>query len=198
MDRETLLALLDRYEVRHPDERGTVDRIRDLLRTRERAYHRDCFAPGHITTSAWIVSQETGAALFTHHRKLGRWLQLGGHTDGDTDVVASAIREAEEESGLSRFRALPWDAGPEILDVDVHVIPARGREPAHEHHDIRFLLEVSEKQPIAASEAESLAVRWFTPEEVGARFDEESILRMGRKAADWLARRPVSPRSVGD
>ncbi len=198
MDRAGLIDLLDRYESRFPDERPTADRIRDLLRSRERAYHRDCFDPGHITTSAWIVSQESGAALFTHHRKLGRWLQLGGHTDGETDVIASAIREAEEESGLSRFRALPRDGGPEILDIDVHVIPARGHEPAHEHHDVRFLLEVSEKQPISAQEAESLAVRWFTRDEIDLRFDEESVLRMGRKAAAWLARAPADPaRSEG-
>ena len=195
LDRTGLLALLDRYARRFPEEGDTVERIRDLLETRERAYHRDCFDPGHITTSAWIVSQESGAALFTHHRKLGRWLQLGGHTDGETDVVASALREAEEESGLVGFRVLPHLGGPEILDIDVHVIPARGDEPAHEHHDIRFLLDVSEKQPISAQEAESLDVRWFTSDEIAAGFDEESVLRMGRKAADWLGRSPVGPAS---
>ena len=193
MDREGLLELLDRYARRHPDEGATVDRIRALLETRDRAYHRDCFEPGHITSSAWIVSRESGSALLTHHRKLERWLQLGGHTDGETDVVASAIREAEEESGLARFAALPRGGPPEILDVDVHVIPARGDEPAHEHHDVRFLLEVSEKQPISAQVAESLDVRWFAPAEIAGRTDEESVLRMARKAAVWLARSPVGP-----
>ena len=139
------------------------------------------------------MSRESGAALFTHHRKLERWLQLGGHADGETDVLVSALREAEEESGLSGFHALPRLGGPEILDVDVHVIPARKDEPAHEHHDIRFLLEVSENQPIARAERESNEIRWFTPEEVVARFDEESILRMARKTADWGQRMPVGP-----
>jgi 8-oxo-dGTP pyrophosphatase MutT (NUDIX family) len=193
MDRAELLDLLDGYAVRHPDEGATVDRIRALLRERERAYHRDCFSPGHITASAWIVSRESGAALFTHHRKLGRWLQLGGHTDGSTDVLASAIREAEEESGLRGFRAMPIEERPAILDVDVHLIPARGSEPAHEHHDVRFLLEVSERQAIVRQEQESHAVRWLPPDEVKSRFDEESVLRMARKAAAWLARDPVGP-----
>ena len=96
---------------------------------------------------------------------------------------------------MAGFRALPLVGGPEILDVDVHEIPARNDEPAHEHHDIRFLLDVSEKQPISAQEAESLDVRWFTSDEITAGFDEESVLRMGRKAADWLGRSPVGPAS---
>lgn len=193
MDRDSLGRLLDRYEARHADERATTDRVRALLEARPDAYHRDCFEPGHITSSAWIVSRETGAALFTHHRKLGRWLQLGGHADGETDVLASALREAEEESGLRGFRPLPGEGMPEILDVDVHRIPARKNEPAHEHHDIRFLLEVSDDQPIAHQVEESKGVRWFAADEVASVFDEESILRMARKAADWLARRPVGP-----
>ncbi|MCR9097899.1 MAG: NUDIX hydrolase [bacterium] len=193
MDREALVGLLDRYEKRHPDERDTLDRIRALLGARDDAFERTCFEPGHITSSAWIVSRESGAALFTHHRKLERWLQLGGHADGETDVLASALREAEEESGLEGFRALPAIGGPEILDVDVHEIPARKHEPAHEHHDIRFLLEVSDAQPIVRADRESKEIRWFAPEEVAARFDEESILRMARKAAEWAARLPVGP-----
>ena len=199
MDRHALLESLDRYEGRHPDERATIDRIRTLLHDRERAYHRDCFDPGHITSSAWIVSRESGAFLLNHHRKLSRWLQLGGHTDGETDVLASALREAEEESGLRGFEALPGEARPpEILDVDVHEIPAFGSEPAHEHHDIRFLLQVSEDQPIVRHERESHAVRWFPVAEHAPRFTraplgEESLARMARKAHAWLGRDPVGP-----
>ncbi len=193
MDRSELLKLLDRYEERHPDEQATLTRVRKLLAERDRAFHRDCFMPGHITTSAWIVSRESGAALFTHHRKLERWLQLGGHADGETDVQASALREAEEESGLSGFVALPLTGGSEILDIDIHEIPARKDEPAHEHHDIRFLLEVSEAQAISRQVEESKEIRWFSAAEVEARFDEESLLRMARKAADWLSRSPVRP-----
>jgi len=193
MDRNDLVRLLGRYEDRHPDEVDTIDRIRGLLTDRERAFHRDCFAPGHITSSAWIVSQERGAVLLTHHRKLERWLQLGGHADGETDVLASALREAEEESGLRGFESVPVISGPEILDVDVHEIPAHGDEPAHQHHDIRFLLRVSDEQPIERQVAESKDVRWFPSEGITTRFREESLARMARKATLWLARDPAGP-----
>lgn len=193
MNRQDLLDLLEEYESRRPDETEPLARIRRLLAERERAFHRDCFEPGHITSSAWIVSRESGAALLTHHRKLERWLQLGGHADGETDVLASALREANEESGLQGFQALPLAGGPQILDIDVHVIPARKDEPAHEHHDIRFLLEVSEIQKIERQVEESKEVRWFTKAELMAQTDEESVLRMQRKAEKWLSRNPSGP-----
>ena len=193
MDRTELLRSLDRYEDRHPAEVGTVDRFRRLVAEHDRCFHRDCF-PGHITSSAWIVSRESGSILLTHHRKLERWLQLGGHADGDTDVLSSALREAAEESGLRDFVSLPQGEVGEILDLDIHEIPARGVEPAHLHHDIRFLLRVSEEQPIQRQETESKEIRWFPSDGIADWVDEESLLRMARKAAEWLARDPVGPR----
>ena len=172
-----------------------VGRIRHLLEHHERAFHRDC-VPGHITSSAWIVSRESRSVLLTHHRKLERWLQLGGHTDGEINVLSSALREAEEESGLVGFAPIPPRevASPfEIFDVDVHLIPARHDEPAHEHHDIRFLLEVSEDQEIEHQIVESKEVRWFPAEGIEAFLAEESLTRMARKATDWLSRTPPGP-----
>jgi 8-oxo-dGTP pyrophosphatase MutT (NUDIX family) len=192
MDRADLMQLLDRYRGRHPDEMATIDRVRTLLDDYERCFFRDCF-PGHITSSAWIVSRESRSVLLTHHRKLERWLQLGGHADGESDVLASALREAEEESGLRDFSAIPRTGACEILDIDVHDIPARASEPLHQHHDIRFLFEVSEAQVICHQENESKEVRWFSGDAIEARFDEESLLRMARKASRWLSRSPAGP-----
>ena len=117
--------------------------------------HPDCFLrscrEGHITGSAWILSADHRQALLTHHRKLDRWLQLGGHSDGESDPRQVALREAQEESGLARFRFLPEASDPLPLDLDVHPIPAFGGEPAHLHLDVRFLL-VAEAGQAAARE----------------------------------------------
>ncbi|MBY0399228.1 NUDIX hydrolase [Myxococcota bacterium] len=188
-----MIALLKHYAVLHPGEQETTGRVLSLLESEPRCFERDCFRPGHITASAWIVSRESRAVLLTHHRKLDRWLQLGGHTDGESDVLASALREAREESGLGDFGVIPSDGPLCILDVDVHAIPARGHEPAHEHHDVRFLLEASEHAPLARQRTESKALQWFPVAGIEARFAEESLARMARKAARWLARVPPGP-----
>jgi 8-oxo-dGTP pyrophosphatase MutT (NUDIX family) len=204
MDRAGLLQALERYVARYRDEQATVDRVRALLESGRSCFSRDCFDPGHLTASAWIVSREHRSVLLTHHRKLDRWLQLGGHADGETDLRAVALREAREESGMDDFRVLRLSddnadgdgrghGGGMILDVDVHVIPAHGDEPRHEHHDIRFLLETSESIPIRRQRSESKAMGWFRGEALESILEEESLARMARKASDWLARSPIGP-----
>ncbi|MEE2674371.1 MAG: NUDIX hydrolase [Myxococcota bacterium] len=180
MHRRPLLELLDRYEQQNPTESACIERIRELVRKYPTCFERTCL-PGHITASAWIVSADRSRFLLTHHRKLGRWLQLGGHADGDEDVFAVALREAREESGLQAFE---WLSDLPI-DVDVHRIPARADEPAHEHHDIRFLLVAGSDQEVAVSD-ESHALEWFGWDALRSDFDEESLLRLGRKARQQL------------
>ena len=176
MHRRPLLDLLDRYEKQNPREVECIARIRELVRKYSDCFERSCL-PGHITASAWIVSQDRERFLLTHHRKLDRWLQLGGHADGDPDVFAVALREAREESGLHEFDWL----GDLPIDVDVHRIPARPGEPAHEHHDIRFLLAAGSDREVVVSD-ESHALAWFGWDALESDLREESLLRMGRKA----------------
>ena len=114
--------------------------------------------------------------VLTHHRKLERWLQLGGHADGETDLRGVALREAREESGLTRLRAL----GEEVFDVDVHRIPARGAVPEHWHLDLRFLIEADPAEPLVVSD-ESHDVAWVPLDEVMWRNPSESMARMVRK-----------------
>ncbi|MCG8588548.1 MAG: NUDIX hydrolase [Proteobacteria bacterium] len=186
MHRQPLRQLLDRYEKHFPGE-PAVTQVRELLASRPDCFSRTCW-PGHVTASAWIVSPDYRSVLLTHHAKLDRWLQLGGHADGDPDVANVALREAREESGMSAFGFVSPPGGDEEplpLDVDVHTIPQRGSEPRHEHHDVRFLLVARPDQRLERSH-ESKDLRWFPRSELTSWIDEESLLRMHRKASPWL------------
>lgn len=175
MHRKPLLAAIARYGLRYPNEAETVNRI-----TRFIEQHKDCFQRtleiGHITGSAWIINAKNSHALFTHHRKLNMWLQLGGHADGESSVQNVALREAYEESGLSSLELL----SAEIFDIDIHLIPERKGEKAHFHYDVRYLIRTQRDDPVSISK-ESYDLAWFSPEEIAAQFGDESIQRMARK-----------------
>ena len=184
MHRKPLLTLLRRYRRLHPAEGPVVDRFEGFVTD-----HRDCLLrsciPGHVTASTWITTSDHQRFLLTHHKKLGRWLQLGGHVDGDPQVHQAALREAREESGMTHFELVLTRDEVVPLDLDVHVIPPRGHEPEHLHYDIRFLL-VSAPAQLVANSAESFELRWFTGPELGSIPYEESLHRLARKAAVWL------------
>ncbi|MGE0622374.1 MAG: NUDIX hydrolase [Pseudomonadales bacterium] len=181
MHRRKLLTMIDDYARRYPDEMAVAERFRTFVCEHERCFERDCWA-GHITGSAWLVNRTGSHVLLTHHRKLGRWLQLGGHSDGEADTLVAAKREAEEESGL-----VVDVLEPAIFDLDVHEIPARKSDPAHHHYDVRFLF-VAKSDAFRVS-AESLDLSWVRIDELTAHSREESVLRMGWK---WQARRGVT------
>lgn len=164
--------------MRWPAESETVARFEAFVDAYPDCFHRTCRV-GHITGSAWIADRTGERVLLTHHRTLARWLQLGGHSDGDRDTLAVALREAHEESGLA-VRALDET----IFDLDVHLIPARNREPAHYHFDVRFLVQ-AEGDRFRVSD-ESIDLQWVPANGVGMLTDDESVLRMARK---WLAHR---------
>jgi len=132
---------------------------------------------GHITGSAWIIDHSHTKALLTHHFKLDRWLQLGGHADGDSDVLRVAMREAREESGIEVIRPLT----EAIFDVDVHPIPARDMEPRHLHYDVRFLLEGDADSPLVIS-SESKDLAWVRLTDIAQITTERSITRMVAKS----------------
>ena len=177
MHRRALKALLAAYRDRWPHESAVVARFDAFIDLHSDCFHRSCRV-GHITGSAWIVDAAGDRVLLVHHRKLGRWLQPGGHCDGDSDTLAVALREAREESGLD-VRALDGA----IFDIDVHAIPARGRDPDHFHFDVRFLVQAEHDRFTVSEESHALA--WVPAAGLGALTDEESVLRMARK---WLAR----------
>lgn len=147
------------------------------------AYRRERLA-GHFTGSSWLVSGDGRRTLLTHHRKLGRWLQLGGHADGDEDLSKVALKEAEEESGLTGLRV-----EPEIFDLDRHWIPERKGVPGHWHYDVRFVVHAGQSEDFAISE-ESLDLAWRDIETLAADEDADPSLR--RMAQRWLARTHAS------
>ncbi len=150
-------------------------RLADFVASHENCFERS-LSIGHVTGSAWIVDLDRTHVLLTHHRKLDKWLQLGGHADGDWDVLRVALREAEEEGGLTTVRPVR----DTIFDVDIHLIPARKAEPEHYHYDVRYALEADRAEAIRISD-ESHDLRWIAVEEVGTLTQEESVLRMVRK-----------------
>lgn len=155
-----------------------------LVESRGDCFERHCWA-GHVTASAWLLSPDGRRFLLTHHRKLGRWLQLGGHAEGDPDPASVALREAREESGLLDLRFAYAADAPVPIDLDVHPIPARGADPAHDHHDVRFVLVAAPGQTIAVSD-ESNALEWFEMDDLESVADDDSVLRLGLKVRRLL------------
>ena len=147
------------------------ERILEFLDQHPNALHRSC-SKGHLTASALVLDAKKEKVLLTHHRKLQRWLQLGGHCDGNGNLAAAAWREATEESGI---RGLEID--PQPIDLDIHTIPARGSEPEHWHLDVRFLVFAPAGAIEVASE-ESLALRWFEFDHLPIRESDESVQRL--------------------
>jgi 8-oxo-dGTP pyrophosphatase MutT (NUDIX family) len=129
-----------------------------------------------------IVDESQGFVLLTHHAKLNRWLQPGGHADGDEDVIAVATREAHEETGLKSIELI----SPKILDIDIHSIPARKEFPMHDHYDIRFLFQASKSEPFIITE-ESHDLAWISVSDLPRVTDNNSsMLRMAKKVAATL------------
>ena len=175
--REELSARLADYAARATDsgEAAMAAEYAPFIRTHADCLLRTC-VPGHLTGSAWIVDATRRWTLLTHHHKLDRWLQLGGHVDGEPDLLASALREAQEESGLSSVLA----ASPGIFDLDRHRIPTRGAEPEHWHYDVRFLIEADRSEPLIVS-GESKDLAWIELARVASFNPSESMARMVRK-----------------
>lgn len=173
-----LAAQLATYVRRWPDETNLVGQFMELLADARDPFRRECL-DGHFTAGAWLVSADGQRVLMTHHRKLDRWLQLGGHADGDRDMARVALKEAEEESGLPRL-SVEADA---IFDLDRHWIPERKDVPGHWHYDVRYVVRAGVDEDYLVSE-ESHDLAWRPIAEV-AQDPDESLSRMARK---WLAR----------
>jgi 8-oxo-dGTP pyrophosphatase MutT (NUDIX family) len=167
------------YAGRWPQEAATVGLFRQLLEDPENPFQRQRLA-GHFTASCWLVDRAARRVLLTHHRKLGLWLQLGGHADGQRELHWAALREAEEESGLSGLQVVNA-----IFDLDRHWIPEHKTVPAHWHYDVRYVVHAGDDEAYAVSE-ESLDLAWRDIAELADDAAADPSVR--RMAGKWLAR----------
>jgi len=178
MHRNYLLQLLDEYQPLYQEEIVAKEKIISFVKT-----YSDCFERslevGHITASAWLLNKQATHALLMHHAKLNLWVQLGGHCDGNSNVLEVAIKEAQEESGIMDIQPI----SSAIFDIDVHLIPANAKEKAHYHYDIRFLLQVKNDKKIIQNN-ESKELRWVTQDKTQLPTKQLSVERMFTK---WVA-----------
>lgn len=186
METEPLLQALAGYRGRWPAEAPTVDLFVALLQEGDDAFRRERLA-GHFTASAWLVAADGVRALLTHHRKLGLWLQPGGHADGDPVLPRAALKEAEEESGLPGLRIEPG-----IFDLDRHWIPEHKGVPAHWHYDVRYVVRAAEEEAFVVSD-ESHALAWR--DIAGLAADEAADASVRRMAWKWLGSTRPGPRT---
>lgn len=182
--RRLLARSLAAYRRRWPGEAEYVNLFDSLLAEDGNPYVRERLA-GHLTASAWLVDLSGQRVLLTHHRKLGMWLQLGGHADGDSDMVAVALREAEEESGLPGLSVVP-----DIFDIDRHWIPEHKGVPPHWHYDVRYVVWAGEDEAFVVSD-ESHALAWR--DITGLHEDDAADPSLRRMAGKWLRAPGTAP-----
>ena len=169
---------LDGFGHRFAEASACVAAFRVLADSADPQAYGRAGAPGHFTGSALVLSVDGRRTLLTRHRKLQRWLQPGGHADGDSDLRRVALREACEETGVPGLRV----EAP-IFDLDRHWIPAHGEVAGHWHYDVRFLVRATASEAFVVS-AESDDLAWWSLSDVaGAEFDP-SLRRMARRALD--------------
>lgn len=154
------------YAPTDPEQQRLRALMLEHLTTQVDGWSRDC--PGaHVTASSLICVPTADRVVLLHHRKLGRWVQTGGHIEpGDTGLAAAALREASEESGLPGLRLLPG-----VVHLDVHEVRCGPVRPCA-HLDARFLVLANpDDQPVPTSESKD--VRWFAADALPT--DEPSV-----------------------
>jgi 8-oxo-dGTP pyrophosphatase MutT (NUDIX family) len=175
-DRQSLVSALKNYQTSFQEEQPFIPKFLGLLE------HADAFGrlhlPGHVTGSAWIVNNDLTKVLLVKHAKLNKWLQPGGHADGDENVLRVALKEVDEETGLKNLYTLTSG----IFDIDIHMIPARKdlSFPEHDHYDIRFVFKADEQDTLVISD-ESTDLKWIPLADLEKYNSERSILRLREK-----------------
>ena len=188
MHRKDLIEKLEKYRPFFDSEEKERRKILNFVKSNENCFERSNVS-GHITGSCWLEDYDGEKFLMTKHKKLKKWLPLGGHADGDNDIIRVAVKEAHEESGLENIELVSSD----IFDLSVHLIPEYKGVPAHYHYDIRFLLRASKPGEQIQMSDESTDLAWFTDiPKSSLESDGEVLIRMLNKWRDFHRSQKIS------
>jgi len=183
MHREDLLSRLKAYRTPFMEEAAMVRRTLQFVRE-----HINCFdralLHGHVTGSAWVLNPARTHTLMMHHRKIGLWLQPGGHADGNPDIQQVVLKETSEESGIPLPKISLVDE--DIFDVDIHTVYPSEHDDRHEHFDVRFLVEIDDHLEIPGN-SESHQIGWIALDEVSHFNNALSLRRMIQKTRMMLS-----------
>lgn len=172
MKRKKTLQLLQEYKT-SPLCQGMQGNLVDKF-TNFTLAHSQCFErntlPGHYTASCWLWNLEQTHVLFTHHKKLNKWIPLGGHADGNPNLLEVAIQEAKEESGIDAIIPI----SEEIYHLSIHHFPERGNQKEHLHYNVFFNLKVTSKEPFKVS-SESIDLKWICPTQI-EKYNQEACV----------------------
>ena len=173
--RESAIALLREWKAPDRGQDALRHAVSAFLDARDDACLREC-VPGHITASALVLDESGGQVLLTLHPRLGRWVQLGGHCEGDDDdIVAAALREATEESGVDGLRI-----EPDLVAIHVHALTCSLGVPTR-HLDLQFVARAPADAQIAVSD-ESVDLRWWPVDGLPAGSDAALAYLVARAA----------------
>ena len=176
---QQLVELLNAHVPEGAEEIHSLEVMRTTMTQLDRPLSRDQ-AHAHFTASALVIDIEAGRVALLHHAKLKKWLQPGGHIESiDGGLMhRAALREAKEETGCDVRLYHPY---PSLLDVDVHLIPARAEEAAHYHLDLRFLVVAENPESLSLNVTESFAVQWFSFDAAISLAEDAALRRLIRK-----------------
>jgi len=170
--------MIERYNPSYPEEIDYKEYMLEFIRNNPDCLLRSC-TTGHFTASSLLLNTDMTRICLMHHAKLNRWLQLGGHCDGDSDLLNVSIKEAQEESGIIDISPVQTD----IFDIDVHLIPENSKDRSHYHLDVRFLLRANNDKLIKNHESSDLM--WV---DINDHLITDNITRMVKKFITYKAK----------
>ncbi len=177
IDIDHVRVLLDEFEAgSQPSDIESLTMTRELLVGKSNPFCRSDYDPGHITSSAIVVSPDLEAVILVNHDRVGRWIQPGGHIEPtDESLEGAACREVTEETGVS----LKPDERTKLVRVDVHQIPKFKNEPPHRHHDLTFSFRAEHRDHVTVGDSTWM---WCAIDKLATHMVESQLVASVRRA----------------